>query len=63
MEKRGNTISMTTSPKLWVIWYAVLATEYCDYVTAVTRVNRGMMKGFDWDDGVEKNKQFCKYVK
>ena len=56
MEKRGNTIFMTTSPKLWVIWYAVLTTEYCDYVTTVTRVSESGIKGFGWGGGVDQDK-------
>ena len=55
MEEGGNTNSTITPLRsLWVIWYAVLTIDYCDYVTTVTKVSSGGMKSFGGDEGWTK---------
>ena len=49
---------------LWVIKKcAALTTEYSDYdyVAIVTRENRGGMKCFRWDEGVDQYKYKSSY--
>ena len=53
---KGVILSLWLLPlKLWVIWYAVLTTKYRDYVKTVTRVNRGEIRDFGRDEGVDQD--------